>query len=210
MAGSAMSTPRRLIAIAVLAGAGLGGFAVLSAKEAPAPERPSLGRKASAEEIARWELTVTADGEGLPAGSGSAAQGAMVFAERCQACHGENGAGGPADRLTGGVGSLAGSQPIRTPASYWPYAPPLFDYIRRAMPHDAPQSLTADQTYAVVAYLLSVDGVVRPDAVLDATSLRKVVMPNRDGFVSLEARGFDGNLERIAGAPAPIPRAIRR
>lgn len=205
MVGSAMSTPRRVIATAVLVAAGLGGFAVLSAKESPAPERPSLGRKASVEEIARWDLTVTADGEGLPPGSGSAAAGAVVFAEHCQACHGENGVGGPADRLTGGVGSLTGSQPIRTPASYWPYAPPLFDYIRRAMPHDAPQSLTAEQTYAVVAYLLALDGVVEPDAVLDAAALRKVVMPNREGFVSLEARGFDGNLERVAGATGPIP-----
>lgn len=195
-----MSTPRLLIAMAAL-GAGLGGFAVLSAREAPMPERPSLGRKASTEEIARWELTVTADGDGLPAGSGSVTEGAIVFEERCQACHGERGEGGPADRIAGGVGSLGGPRPIRTPASYWPYAPPLFDYIRRAMPHDAPQSLTADETYAVVAYLLALDAVVAPDAVLDAAALPKIVMPNRNGFISLEARDFDGNLDQLARAP---------
>lgn len=145
------------------------------------------------------DLSVTADGAGLPSGSGSVAEGALVYQAKCQGCHGEGGVGGPADRLTGGVGSLTAASPIRTPASYWPYAPPLFDYIRRAMPLDAPQSLSADETYAVVAYLLSVDGVVPRDAVLDASSLARVAMPNRAGFASLEARGFDGNLE----APSP-------
>jgi cytochrome c len=87
------------------------------------------------------------------------------------------------DRLTGGVGSLATPTPIKTVASYWPYATTVFDYIRRAMPLTAPQTLTNDQVYAVTAYLLSVDGIVPKDAVMDAGSLPKVVMPNRNGFV---------------------------
>src|SRR5690606_24223943 len=85
--------------------------------------------------------------------------------------------------LTGGIGTLAGPAPVKTVASYWPYAAGVFDYVRRAMPPEAPRSLAADDLYAVTAYILSVDGIVAPDAVLDAQTLPRVVMPNRDGFV---------------------------
>jgi hypothetical protein len=148
-----------------------------------AAQGPNLGRPLTPEEIRKIDITVMPDGKGLPAGSGSVSQGAAVYAKNCQVCHGPNGGGQPFDRLTGGIGTLASAEPVKTPVSYWPVATTLFDYIRRSMPLPAPESLTNDEVYAVTAYLLSIDGVVPKDAVLDAKSLPKVKMPNRDGFV---------------------------
>ena len=145
---------------------------------------PNLGRPLTAEEIKKIDLTVTPDGMGLPLGSGSVSAGAAVYAKNCQVCHGEKGAGKPQDQLTGGLGTLASGKPVKTPASYWPVATTLFDYIRRAMPITAPQSLSNDEVYAVTAYILSIDGIVPSDSVLDAKSLPRVKMPNKDGFVS--------------------------
>jgi S-disulfanyl-L-cysteine oxidoreductase SoxD len=144
---------------------------------------PNLGRPLAPEEIQKMDITVTTDGKGLPPGSGSVSVGAAVYAKQCQACHGPTGTGKPQEQLTGGVGSLASGKPVKTPNSYWPSATTLFDYIRRAMPLAAPQSLTNDEVYAVTAYLLSVDAIVPADAVLDAKSLPRVKMPNRDGFI---------------------------
>jgi cytochrome c len=118
------------------------------------------------------------------------AQGAAVFMAKCQACHGPAGVGGPMDRLTGGVGTIRTKAPIQTVNSYWPYATTQFDYIRRAMPLTQPRSLTNDEAYALAAYILSVDRIVPADAVMDAKTLPQVRMPNRDGFVSAEPRGF--------------------
>ena len=148
-----------------------------------AADGPKLGRELTAEEVRRVDITVAPDGSGLPPGSGSVAAGAAVYRQKCQACHGPDGAGKPQDQLTGGVGSLASGKPVKTPVSFWPSATTLFDYIRRAMPITAPESLTNNEVYAVTAYLLSIDGVVAKDAVLDAKSLAQVKMPNREGFV---------------------------
>jgi len=126
---------------------------------------------------------VSTDGKGLPPGSGSVSAGAAVYTKYCQSCHGAQGAGKPQDQLTGGVGTLASSKPVKTSVSYWPTATTLFDYVRRAMPIASPQSLTSDEVYAVTAYLLSIDGIVPMGATLDAKSLPRVKMPNRDGFV---------------------------
>ncbi len=145
---------------------------------------PSLGRALTPDEIKKADITVWPDGRGLPSGSGSVAAGAVVYTKNCQACHGAQGAGKPQDQLTGGVGTLASAKPVKTPVSYWPTATTLFDYIRRSMPITSPQSLTNDEVYAVTAYLLSIDAIVPADAVLDAKSLPRVKMPNRDGFVS--------------------------
>ena len=145
---------------------------------------PNLGRALTPEEIRKADITVWPDGRGLPPGSGSVSAGAAVYARNCEVCHGAKGAGKPQDQLTGGVGTLASAKPVKTSASYWPAATTLFDYIRRAMPIASPQSLTNDEVYAVTAYLLSIDGIVPPDAVLDAKSLPRVKMPNKDGFVS--------------------------
>jgi cytochrome c len=169
--------------------AGVAIAAVASASFAATPPPPKLGKPATADEIARVDISIPPDGKNLPAGSGSVAQGAQVFAQKCAVCHGANAEGTPSgDRLVGGVGSLASPNPLKTVNSYWPYATTVFDYIRRAMPITNPQSLQNDEVYAVVAYILSFDNVVPKDAVLDASSLPKVQMPNRAGFVSWEPR----------------------
>jgi mono/diheme cytochrome c family protein len=148
-------------------------------------QSPNLGKPISQEDLASWDISIGPDGAGLPPGSGTVQQGAAVFAAKCQACHGENGAGQPNDRLVGGQGTLAGDRPaVKTVGSYWPYATTLFDYIRRAMPLNRSKSLTNDEVYAAVAYLLNLNGVVPDNAVMDAQSLPKVMMPNREGFVT--------------------------
>ena len=144
----------------------------------------AVGQPITPADILPWDISIGPDGAGLPPGRGTAEQGAAVYAAKCQACHAEKGAGGPNDALVGGVGSLASGKPIRTVGSYWPYATTLFDYIRRAMPFQESQSLTSDEVYAVSAYILSLNGIVGSNDVLDAQSLPKVKMPNRDGFVA--------------------------
>jgi cytochrome c len=145
---------------------------------------PSLGRAMTPDEVRKVDITVMPDGRGLPPGSGSVSAGAVVYAKNCQVCHGPQGAGKPQDQLTGGVGTIASSKPVKTAVSYWPSATTLFDYTRRAMPIISPESLTNDEVYAATAYLLSIDGIVPANAVLDAKSLPRVKMPNKDGFVS--------------------------
>ena len=145
---------------------------------------PNLGRDVKPEEIAVWDMSIPPDGSGLPAGGGTAVEGAAVYNANCAACHGANGTGGPADPLVGGIGTLASKKPVKTVGSYWPYATTLFDYVRRAMPFNAPQSLSNDEVYAVSAYLLFLNGIINPEARMDAKTLPQVNMPNRDGFVS--------------------------
>jgi len=145
--------------------------------------RPAFGRAGTAQEIAAWDISIPPSGEGLPGGSGTPRQGEAVYVAKCLACHGEKGAGKPADPLVGGVGSLASAKPVRTVGSYWPYATTLFDYTRRAMPATNPLSLGNDEVYAVTAYLLYLNGIIGEDAVMDARTLPQVRMPNRDGFV---------------------------
>ncbi len=142
-----------------------------------------IGHAVDARVLAPWNIDVAADGAGLPAGHGSVRRGAQVYAQQCAACHGGKGEGKPADQLVGGRGSLSSANPVKTIGSFWPYATTLFDFINRAMPYNAPKSLSADDVYAVSAYLLHLNGIVSGDAVLDATSLAAVRMPNRDGFV---------------------------
>ena len=146
------------------------------------PGAPGLGAPLTPAVLAGIELTVLPTGEGLPAGQGSVAQGAGLYRQYCQACHGAEGQGGINGDLVGGVGSLTAASPKKTVTSYWPYATIAFDYIRRAMPYTAPGSLSADEVYAIVAYLLSRDDVVPKDAVLDAQGLAAVKMPNAEGF----------------------------
>lgn len=159
------------------------GILMISLASATAwAQHPNLGRALSPEEVQKLDITVMPDGRGLPSGSGSVSQGATVYAQKCQACHGAQGQGGPMEQLTGGIGTLASGKAVKTPVSFWPTATTIFDYVRRAMPIQAPESLTNDEAYAVTAYLLSIDGVVAKDAVLDAKTLPQVKMPNRDGF----------------------------
>lgn len=156
----------------------------LLASSAQAEGRFGFGRAPSAEEIAGWNIDIDRDGRKLPPGRGSVAQGRALFEAQCAGCHGAKGEGGIGDRLAGGQGSLATAKPVKTVGSFWPYAPTLYDYIHRAMPMNAPQSLKPDEVYALVAYVLNLNGLVPDDAVMDAGTLPKVTMPNRDGFVS--------------------------
>ena len=141
-----------------------------------------IGRAATDAEIAGWNIDIGRNGENLPPGSGTVAHGKEIFAEQCSACHGEKGEGGVGERLVGGQGTIATKKPIKTVGSYWPYAPTLFDYIRRAMPQSAPQSLSNDDVYAVSAYILNMNGLLLPDATLDAKTLSAIKMPNREMF----------------------------
>lgn len=149
-----------------------------------AQESPRLGVPATPEQIAGWDISVGPDGVGLPAGQGTVAAGKAVYEQKCLACHGVAGAGQPNDRLAGGHGTLKSAAPVRTVGSYWPYATTLFDYIRRAMPFFEPQSLGNDDVYALTAYLLYLNDVVDEGAVMNAATLPKIEMPNRDNFVS--------------------------
>ena len=152
----------------------------------PAQEDTSnlqLGQPATAEDIRSWNIDVNPNGEGLPPGRGTVPEGAAVFAAKCAKCHGPSGTEGPMDRLVGGRNSLTTSTPIKTVGSYWPYATTLYDYIHRAMPFDAPQSLTPDEVYSVTAWLLYENGIIAKDVVIDAAALPAIQMPNRHGFV---------------------------
>jgi len=158
--------------------------ALLLLSTAALAETPDLGHPATAEEIAVWDISIGPDGAGLPAGSGTPQQGEVVYVEKCLACHGEKGSGKPNDQLVGGLGTLTGDQPaVKTVGSFWPYATTLFDYVRRAMPFNAPRSLSDDEVYAVCAYILQLNGIIGEGTVMNAQTLAKVQMPNRDGFV---------------------------
>ncbi|WP_372237265.1 c-type cytochrome [Burkholderia sp. SRS-W-2-2016] len=143
----------------------------------------AIGTPVGEAALSAWNIDVAPDGHGLPAGSGDVATGARIFAAKCAACHGAKGEGLIGDQLIGGAGTLASANPKRTVGSYWPYATTLFDYIRRAMPYNAPQSLSADEVYAVSAWILNRNGIVPDDARLDAASLTAIRMPNHAGFV---------------------------
>jgi S-disulfanyl-L-cysteine oxidoreductase SoxD len=144
---------------------------------------PNLGRIASAAEIATIDISIPPSGAGLPPGRGTARAGAAVYAAKCAACHGAKGEGKPADALVGGIGSLASKSPVRTVGSFWPYATTLFDYTRRSMPINAPMSLSNDEVYALTAHMLALNGIIGEDVELNAQSLPKIPMPNRNGFI---------------------------
>jgi len=156
---------------------------VLLGVPAWAQEGPALGVVATPEEIAGWDISVGPDGAGLPPGSGTPSAGAEIFTAKCAACHGLRGEGLLNDRLVGGQGSLATPNAVKTLGSYWPHATTIFDYVRRAMPYLQPHSLTDDETYALTAHLLHLNGIIGPDDVMNATTLPAVQMPNQDSFV---------------------------
>jgi S-disulfanyl-L-cysteine oxidoreductase SoxD len=162
-----------------------GAAMLLTASTAALAQTPQFGQPISPADLAPWDIEITPSGAGLPPGSGTVAQGEAVFEAKCKACHGEKGAGQPNDRLVGGQGSLAPDKGpvVKTIGSYWPYATTLFDYVRRAMPWPAPKSLTNDEVYAVSAYLLNLNGIIGPNDVMNAQTLPKVAMPNKDGFI---------------------------
>lgn len=149
-------------------------------------QSPKLGQAVSPEEIAKWDISVFPDGEGLPKGEGSVAQGEKVYQQQCMSCHGQNGLGTVAgDQLAGAQMSLTSEYPEQTIGTYWPYATTLFDVIRRSMPMTAPGSLSNEQTYAVTAYLLYLNNLIAKDDVMNSKTLAKVKMPNEKGFVNV-------------------------
>jgi mono/diheme cytochrome c family protein len=158
-------------------------FVAFACAGAQAQSPYGIGRGATPAEIAGWNIDVGRDGSGLPPGSGTVSHGREVFEQQCAACHGDKGQGGVGDQLVGGQGTLATPKPVRTVGSYWPYAPTLFDYIRRAMPQNAPQSLSNEDVYAVSAYILNLNGLLPTEAAIDAKSLAAIKMPNRNMFV---------------------------
>jgi cytochrome c len=185
-----------------LIGAGERGTMPVSAQARPAapakpqpsngstnePARFGIGRPATPAEIAALDIDVGPDGAGLPPGRGTAADGAPIYAARCAACHGKTGKEGPNDTLVGRLPDDAFTfardpRAPKTIGSYWPYATTIFDYVRRAMPPDAPGSLKDNEVYGLVAYLLTLNDLIPADAVIDATSLPKVKMPAHDRFV---------------------------
>lgn len=149
---------------------------------------PRLGRPLAAAEAAAAGVTIFADGRGLPAGAGTARLGRQVFAQHCERCHGAGGRGGSAPELVGGSASLNSARPDRTIGMLWPFAAPLFDFNWRAMPMDKPGTLTADEAYAVTAYLLFAEGLIAESAVMNRQSLPAVQMPNRAGFDWIDVR----------------------
>lgn len=149
----------------------------------------ALGQPATPHQIAGWNISIPPSGEALPDGRGTVAQGKKVYQHQCASCHGDKGQGGSiGPKLVGGRGTLDTKHPVKTVGSYWPYATTVFDYVRRAMPFNAPESLSADQVYAVTAYVLHLNGIVSKNAVMDAKTLPKVKMPNRNGFIQPDPR----------------------
>lgn len=179
--------------LAALAGAGFAALAGagLAALTVQAQEGPDLGVEISAEDLAPWDISIETDGAGLPPGSGNAAAGEAIYTAKCLACHGAEGQGQPNDRLVGGHGTLTDLEQVRTIGSFWPHASTVFDYIRRSMPFTTPQSLTDDEVYALTSYLLYLNGIIGQDDVMNARTLARVQMPNRDGFVLAYPRERD-------------------
>jgi cytochrome c len=154
-----------------------------------------VGRPPTEAELRAWDNVVGPDGKELPPGSGSAKEGAKVYAGKCSFCHGQTGIEGPAPRLVGGVDTLSTRTPVLTLGSFWPYATTVWDYINRSMPRDSEGSLTPDQVYAVTAFLLYKNDIIKESEVLDSKTLLKVQMPNRFGFFppKPEATAKNGN-----------------
>jgi len=150
--------------------------AALAFASGAAAEAPNLGQSITEADLALWDISVGPDGVGLPQGSGTPAQGKAVYEQKCELCHGKEASGGKNAALV--------STKDRTVTNYVPHATTVFDFTRRAMPWPQPKSLTADETYAVTAYLLALAKIIGENDVMNAETLPKVRMPNRDGFVS--------------------------
>ena len=177
-----MSMLKPLLACAIALTVG----AALAQSPGPTPASPGLGKPVTEANIKTWDIAVLPDGTNLPAGSGTPAQGARIYAEKCVACHAEGGKGGGAP----GAGPLVGGDPLtngidtaKTIANYYAYATTVFDYIRRAMPYNAPRSLADNEVYALTAYILSLNKLIGENDVMDAKSLPQVKMPNRDNWI---------------------------
>ena len=184
-----MSTLRSALLLAVVGVVTFGATGTWAAKNV---QSPRLGKPISEEEAAQWDRNVFPDGRGLPAGSGTAIDGRVIYDRKCASCHGEGGRGATAEELAGGTSALNSKTPDKTIGLYWPYATTIFDFTRRAMPMNAPGSLTADEIYAVTAYLLFVNDIIGLRDEMNRQTLPKVRMPNRDGFLWIDAKPASG------------------
>jgi len=159
----------------------------VSAALAQAPSYSNIGRTPTKQEVEAWDLSVGPDGKGLPAGQGTAKEGAAIFADKCAVCHGPEGMGGKiGPRVIGGIAdteTLTTLKPVRSVGGYWPYATSVWDYIRRAMPRSQSGTLTPNEVYSLTAFILSKSKIIPEDQVLNEKTLPKVQMPNRNGFV---------------------------
>jgi S-disulfanyl-L-cysteine oxidoreductase SoxD len=164
----------------------LPGFAVLLTLAISATavfaQPPNLGKPIGPAEITAWDLNILPDGSGLPPGNGTPTEGARIYAAKCSVCHGPEGKGGANARLVGGD-PIRNMESEKTIANFWPFATTLFDYIRRAMPWRQPRSLTNEEVYALTAYILSLNKLIGENDSMNAQTLPKVRMPNRDGFI---------------------------
>lgn len=168
---------RRLLAIAVIC-----IVCTQSAHADTGRTAPHLGKPMTVQDAARWDLSVFPDGTGLPAGKGTAVEGQAIFDNQCAGCHGKGGRGATAEELVAEPHDLTGNDVSKAIGPYWPYATTLFDFIRRSMPAGAPGSLSADEVYAVTAYLLAANKIIGETDEISAKTLPTVKMPNRDGF----------------------------
>ncbi len=179
--------PSRSVVAPVVAVALIAAACATAPRMSQNPPAPTVGfgKPISEVDIAPWNIDIrTSDGRGLPPGRGSVAQGKSVYEAKCIECHGAEAKGGSVyGPMVGGIGSFTTDRRVVTPGSMYPYAPILFDYIRRTMPMDKPQTMTNDEVYAVSAYLLHLNGLVPAEAVMNASTMPKVAMPNRDGFI---------------------------
>ena len=157
-------------------------LAIALVSSAALAQAPGLGKPLGPADIAAWDINILPDGTGLPPGSGTPAEGARVYAAKCALCHGEGAKGGVNAALVGGA-PIKDMESVKTIANFWPYATTVFDYIRRAMPWRQPRSLTNEEVYAVTAYILSLNKIIGENDPMNAQTLPKVRMPNRDGFI---------------------------
>ena len=174
---------RRRVAIAASMLASIVLFAGSLAAQSPTY---GVGRPPTPDEIKAVDISITPSGRELPEGRGTAANGKTLYTNQCARCHGATGKEGPQDVIAGGAGTLTTPKPLKTVGSYWPYATTLWDYINRAMPFDRPGTLSPDQVYESVAYVLFLNGIVGEQDTIDAKTLRAIVMPNRTGFIADE------------------------
>ena len=160
-------------------------FFLINLSFAEAPIGPDLGTAMSEEESIAYDIGVMPDGSGLPEGSGTVQQGEKLYQEKCLACHGEGGVGNTGEQLAGAINKLTDEWPEKTIGTYWPYATTLFDFTRRSMPMNQPGSLSNNETYALVAYMLNLNNLIDENTTMNADEIKNFQMPNRDGFINV-------------------------
>jgi mono/diheme cytochrome c family protein len=172
-----MSMYKRLFNLLVLLG--VAQLALLASSQ----ETVRLGTPVTESQLEAFDLIATPDGSGFPSGSGTAQQGKAVYDVKCAACHAANGEGTSGNTVIVGGDMHSAENPLRTVGSYWPYASTIFDFVRRAMPANAPKSLTDIEVYQVTAYVLYLNGIIEENTVINGETLREIRMPNADGFI---------------------------